>query len=155
MKKRRTISKSKHISILIILPNIHPIIQVVYRLEAAGKVPLPNKMYTKPVDVNQIHSFQKPSHHQVSYEPLEWSAFFDRREMHNKMPVYIAGTSGHVYICLHGAGHSALSFAALAKQLKTQSIVVAFDFRGHGGHHCDNETDLSEQTLINDTVEVV
>jgi hypothetical protein len=32
----------------------------------------------------------------------------------DKVPVYIAGTQGHVFLCLHGAGHSALSFAALA-----------------------------------------
>jgi len=49
---------------------------------------------------------------------------------------------------LHGAGHSALSFAALAKAMKEQSTIVAFDFRGHGGHYCENETDLSEDTLI-------
>jgi len=33
--------------------------------------------------------------------------------------------------------------------------VVAFDFRGHGDHHCDNETDLSEDTLVKDAIEVV
>lgn len=32
---------------------------------------------------------------------------------------------------------------------------MAFDFRGHGGHHCDNETDLSEDTLIKDSIEVI
>lgn len=57
-------------------------------------------------------------------------------------------------MCLHGAGHSALSFAALAKQLKEKSTIVAFDFRGHGDHYCENETDLSEETLIGDTIRV-
>ena len=33
--------------------------------------------------------------------------------------------------------------------------MVAFDFRGHGDHYCENETDLSEETLVNDTIEVV
>lgn len=56
---------------------------------------------------------------------------------------------------MHGAGHSALSFAALAREMKSQSTVVAFDFRGHGGHHCDNENDLSEETLINDSIQVI
>lgn len=57
-------------------------------------------------------------------------------------------------MCLHGAGHSALSFATLAKYLKKESTVVAFDFRGHGGHYCENETDMSEETLVKDTIEV-
>jgi protein phosphatase methylesterase 1 len=56
---------------------------------------------------------------------------------------------------MHGAGHSALSFAALAKHLKTTSTVAAFDFRGHGDNHSENETDLSEETLINDAILVI
>ena len=75
--------------------------------------------------------------------------------MNDLVPVYFAGTQGHVFICLHGAGHSALSFAALAKHLKSESIVAAFDFRGHGGNLSENETDLSETTLIQDTVEII
>ena len=81
---------------------------------------------------------------QSQYEPLDWTSFFDSQEkIDGRIPVYIAGTEGHVFVCLHGAGHSAMSFAALAADLKTQSTVVAFDFRGHGQHYCDNETDLS------------
>ncbi len=56
---------------------------------------------------------------------------------------------------MHGAGHSALSFGALAKQLKHSYTVAAFDFRGHGEHYTDNDTDLSEETLINDSIEVM
>jgi protein phosphatase methylesterase 1 len=69
--------------------------------------------------------------------------------------VYHAGTQGHVFICLHGAGHSAMSFAALARSLKTQYTIVSFDFRGHGEHFTENETDLSEETLVNDAIAVV
>lgn len=115
-------------------------------------------MYTKPVDVNQpVHYSGKPKiSGGISYEPLEWNVFFDSYEkMNDQVPIYIAGTEGHVFICLHGAGHSAMSFAALAKQLKINSTVVAFDFRGHGKHYCENETDLSEETLIRDTMEVI
>lgn len=35
--------------------------------------------------------------------------------MNDIVPIYHAGTEGHVFICMHGAGHSAMSFAALAK----------------------------------------
>lgn len=59
-----------------------------------------------------------------------------------------------MFLCLHGAGHSALSFASLAKYIKEESTLIAFDFRGHGDNYCDNETDLSEETLVNDTIEV-
>ena len=50
------------------------------------------------------------------------------------VPVYIAGSSnqGHVFLCLHGAGSSAMSFAAIASKLKAESTIVAFDWRGHG-----------------------
>ena len=56
---------------------------------------------------------------------------------------------------MHGAGHSALSFAVLAKLVKDTHTLVSFDFRGHGDHYCDNETDLSEETLCTDAIEVI
>lgn len=123
----------------------------------SGKVPLPQHMYTKPVDVNQPVAFGKPkATGTISYEPLEWNMFFDRYEtMDDRVPIYHAGKEGHVFVCLHGAGHSAMSFAALAKHLKLTSTVVAFDFRGHGKHFSENDTDLSEATLVMDTIEVI
>ena len=48
-----------------------------------------------------------------------------------------------------------MSFAALAKNLKAHSTVVTFDYRGHGDNTQDNETDMSEETLIRDTLEVL
>ena len=142
MKKSKIQSRSKS-SILI------------FRLQTSNKVPLPQMMYTKPVDVSHPHQFG--SHKSaVNYDPLSWSDFFDRRELLNdKVPIYIAGNQGHVFICLHGAGHSAMSFAVMAKYLKMTSTVVSFDFRGHGDHFCENETDMSHETLVNDTLEVV
>lgn len=58
-------------------------------------------------------------------------------------------------MCLHGAGHSALSFAAFAKCLKQTDTVVSFDFRGHGENSTANPTDLSADTLIGDSIEVI
>lgn len=74
------------------------------------------------------------------------------------MPVYYAGTDGHVFLCLHGAGHSAMSFAALAVILKSEpynSTCVAFDYRGHGKHYCENEQDMRQQNLIDETIRVI
>lgn len=90
------------------------------------------------------------------YDPLPWSDFYDTREMvDNKIPLYKAGTDGHLFFCLHGAGHSAQSFAAFAEKMKMDNIVYAFDFRGHGEHYTDNEVDLSEETLVNETLRVL
>ena len=53
------------------------------------------------------------------YMPLPWTDFFDTMEMINdRVPVYTAGTEGHVFVCMHGAGHSALSFARFAEIMK-------------------------------------
>jgi len=71
------------------------------------------------------------------------------------IPIYYAGSQNHLFICMHGAGHSAMSFAALAKYMKDSFTVCAFDFRGHGDHYREDENDLSEATLINDAIEVI
>ena len=83
----------------------------------------------------------------AKYAPSPWDEFFDTMAMlDGKVPVYYAGKQGHVFLCLHGAGHSALSFAALAQLIKQEpynSTCVSFDFRGHGKHFCENETQLT------------
>jgi protein phosphatase methylesterase 1 len=129
-----------------------------FRIGSSSKVPVPIKMYTKPVNVGSPHHFTMPGTHsqKASFDPLPWSDFFDRKEkIHDRVPVYIAGDRGHVFLCLHGAGNSALSFAALAKKMKGESTVVAFDFRGHGDHTSENDGDLNWETLVDDTIEVV
>jgi protein phosphatase methylesterase 1 len=73
----------------------------------------------------------------------------------DRIPIYTAGTGGHLIVCLHGAGHSAMSFAALAEKLKSKNTVIAFDFRGHGHHFAENEADLSQASLMNETFEVL
>lgn len=103
------------------------------------------------------HSFLPPSQKKgnTNYDPLPWDQFFDRKVMvKDKIPTYIAGDHGLVFFCLHGAGHSALSFAAFARRMKNEFTVVSFDFRGHGEHTHENEADLSVGTLISDTQEV-
>ena len=56
---------------------------------------------------------------QQQNEPLAWNDFFDSMEkIDDTVPVYTAGKDGHIFVCLHGAGHSAMSFAALAEKMK-------------------------------------
>jgi protein phosphatase methylesterase 1 len=49
----------------------------------------------------------------------------------NGTPIYIAGkNNAPIFLCLHGAGHSAMSFANLAAEIKQFATLVSFDFRG-------------------------
>ena len=55
----------------------------------------------------------------AKYDPASWDQFYDTTEMlDGVIPIYYAGSKGHVFLCLHGAGHSAQSFAVLAKLMK-------------------------------------
>ena len=71
------------------------------------------------------------------------------------VPVYIAGNKGPVIFCMHGAGHSALSFGVFATQLKSKFTVTSFDWRGHGEHRREDETTMDQETLIEDTLDML
>ena len=90
------------------------------------------------------------------YAPLDWKTAFPTTYniCNNTLPIYISGEQGPNLICLHGAGHSGLSFAPLALVNKNYRI-ISFDFRGHGFNTQQPHNDLSEKTLINDTIEVL
>ncbi len=57
--------------------------------------------------------------------------------------IYIYGSKVPNLICLHGAGHSGLSFAPLALVNKNYRV-ISFDFRGHGYKRMSQCNDLSE-----------
>ena len=90
------------------------------------------------------------------YEPLDWHKAFpiNYNISDNTIPIYINGEQGPNIICLHGAGHSGLSFAPLALMNKDYRI-ISFDFRGHGFNTQSPNNDFSEKTLINDTLQVL
>ena len=90
------------------------------------------------------------------YEPLDWHKAFpiNYNISDNTIPIYINGEQGPNIICLHGAGHSGLSFAPLALMNKDYRI-ISFDFRGHGFNTQSPNNDFSEKTLINDTIQVL
>jgi protein phosphatase methylesterase 1 len=92
------------------------------------------------------------------FDPFTWDQFFDTKEMicDGKIPLYTAGSGdGHVYLCLHGAGHSAQSFAVMAKILKENSTCVSFDFRGHGDNIQEDPLVMSVENLVADTISVI
>jgi len=100
----------------------------------------------------------KPKKTVVDYSPSKWDDYYDKMEyLENGTSVYIAGGElGPVFVCLHGAGHSAQSFACVASEIKKFATCVAFDFRGHGSNKMETDlTDLSAETLIKDTLEVL
>lgn len=41
-----------------------------------------------------------------------------------------------------------MSFAMVAESLKATNTVAAFDWRGHGGHFREDETNMSQEQLI-------
>ena len=105
-------------------------------------------------DIPQISSSPQTS---ISkrYSPIDWkTAFPETTKLNENIPIYINGTKGPNLLCLHGAGHSGLSFAPLALVNKNYRI-ISFDFRGHGYNTMSQGDDLSEENLINDTITVL
>ena len=67
-----------------------------------------------------------------STAPIDPHSYIDSIEWLGGTPIYISGSEGPIILCLHGAGHSGLSFACLAKTAKSFCTIVSFDFFGHG-----------------------
>ena len=116
------------------------------------EIPKPVNSFKPPLPISQTS--ENPL--LKKYAPLDWKAAFpiSYNICNNTLPIYISGEQGPNLICLHGAGHSGLSFAPLALVNKNYRI-IAFDFRGHGFNTQTPHNDLSEKTLINDTIEVL
>lgn len=76
--------------------------------------------------------------------------------MSNGTPIYTAGTEGPVFLCCHGAGHSALSFAVFSKEITKFAKIACFDFRGHGYSEVQEDRDVLEvDILVDDTIKVL
>lgn len=50
--------------------------------------------------------------------PLSWSDFFDAKHDVDGLAVYTAGSSGPIVLLLHGAGHTAMSWALVSVRRK-------------------------------------
>jgi pimeloyl-ACP methyl ester carboxylesterase len=73
----------------------------------------------------------------------------------NTIPIYYNNnTNGPNLFCLHGAGHSALSFCLLSELSKNYRI-ISYDFRGHANNTSEPKDDLSMSTLVSDTEKVL
>jgi len=88
--------------------------------------------------------------------PIDWKKYFPHQIFIDKqIPIYYNNISkGPILFCLHGAGHSALSFSLLAS-LSNNYRVISYDFRAHGLNISQPEEDLSMATLVSDTEKVL
>lgn len=88
--------------------------------------------------------------------PVDGTKLWDFVEfMPDGTTVYTMGQEPCIFLCVHGAGHSGLSFTLLAQQLKEFATVISYDIRGHGSSkHPDFDNDLSIETLVGDCLDV-
>ncbi len=91
-----------------------------------------------------------------SYSPIDGRPMWDSIEyLEDGTPIYVKGKNTCIFFCIHGAGHSALSFTLLAQELQEFATTVAYDIRGHGySKHPGGEADLSIETLVDDARKV-
>ena len=136
--------------------------------DKVGDIPMPKSMFAKPPPkfTGKLPKTTATSGDQEqttfkskltkNYDPVSWSEIFDDREViEDVIPVYYAGSKGPIIFCIHGAGHSALSYAPLAKEVKDFARIVTFDLRGHGGHHIDDETNMPIGILMDECMTVL
>jgi protein phosphatase methylesterase 1 len=92
-----------------------------------------------------------------NYAPIALDGYFDRIEFLGPIPVYWAGSSGPIFLTVHGAGLSASSFAPAARLVKALSLqLVAFDFRGHGQNRLSEaEYEMDSETMISEVLQVL
>ena len=88
--------------------------------------------------------------------PVDWKKYFPNQIMLDKtIPIYYSNCKkGPNLFCLHGAGHSALSFSLLSELSKNYRL-ISYDFRGHGNNISEPIDDLQMSTLILDTEKVL
>lgn len=130
-----------------------------------GDLPMPQTRFAQPppkftgkvkatMPLPNIPGSTKPHNKKLTrnYEPVSWEEVFDEREViDDTIPVYYSGNTGPIIFCIHGAGHSALTFGPLAKASKDFARVVAFDLRGHGGNSNEDESHMPIETLIEES----
>ncbi|KAH0786103.1 Clan SC, family S33, methylesterase-like serine peptidase [Histomonas meleagridis] len=88
-----------------------------------------------------------------------WQTYWDSKEMidtpRGKFNVYSTNVeSDFVLLCVHGAGHSGLSFSLIAPLLHDTCKIVSPDLKCHGETPGDSSKDLSLDNLVEDIIEI-
>ena len=92
------------------------------------------------------------------YHFTPWNTFWDKKEMvevpdRGTFNVYSTNVeSDWAMVCIHGAGHSGLSFSVLAEALRGVCSVFAPDLKCHGDTPGDPAKDLSIEDLTLDCI---
>jgi pimeloyl-ACP methyl ester carboxylesterase len=93
-----------------------------------------------------------------------WDLYFREKEdiilpgTKNTFRIYKSGgETGPVFVFLHGAGYSALSWSLVVSEMNLSEgcRMMAYDCRGHGDTITENDNDLSVETLTTDVVDLV
>ena len=93
----------------------------------------------------------------MNYSFIPWDQCWDRR-VEVSVPdrgtfnAYVCDNddSEYVVVCVHGAGHSALSFSRYAQALKPKMCVWAMDLKCHGDTPGDIMMDMKIDSLVKD-----
>jgi len=102
-----------------------------------------------------------PKRKKKDYNPVAWNEYFesecDVRVGEDTFHLYTLGSCGPVLLLLHGAGHSALSWAVFAKTVHAlcECQVVAIDFRGHGSTSTSDDLNMDANVMARDVAEVI
>ena len=88
-----------------------------------NKIPLPSDLIPPSSKLNEAFS--------KKYAPIDWHIQFQTTynletkidDINVNIPIYISGINGPNLVCLHGAGHSGLSFAPLVFVNKEYRII--------------------------------
>lgn len=86
-----------------------------------------------------------------------WNKFWDKKENvttpRGTFNVYSSECeSDFVVMCVHGAGHSALSFSLLSRAIKDKCSIIAPDFKCHGDTPGDEAVDMEINSIVEDFI---
>ena len=112
---------------------------------------------TQKIDFSGVNPPQVGQTAQISESKdnmeVSYNVYFERDYMANGTPVYMSGEEGPIFLCCHGAGHSAMSFAMLSMEIKKFARLASFDFRGHGNSQVTEDAEnLGIENLVTDAL---
>ncbi|KAH3766110.1 protein phosphatase methylesterase, partial [Pelomyxa schiedti] len=139
-----------------------------------GPPPLPRSITTSsssecpPTEADASHNADEKGEVKLAIHPDAWREYFDRAEdvvvpSRGKFRVYVREGVGDrtlrhpVFFMVHGAGHSAMSFAIVSAHIaqSTNCTIYCIDMRAHGLTTTENDVDLSVTTLCDDVASVI
>lgn len=92
----------------------------------------------------------------LDFSVIDHNEFFPIYKVHDNIPIYSnKSNNGPTFFCIHGAGHSGLSFAMFGKTLCEKHTVISYDIKGHGNNTEKNDYDYSIEYLVKEALKVL